>query len=204
MQKENTTTVVPKEDLQSALSNNTIKGVLTRVFKLFLKSFGKDKTAVWNHLMECYVNDPNNNIPNDRSKQTSAKGNAKREYLAPQLSWTKFAEAMRFAQFEKLEIIFIVTDRDGQKMKLNEVLDFTSDLGFDQGNELINDHVQQADPGIFRNEKAGDARTIAIAGGNKPAIRGRDWLSRPKVDLNQVITDNTVKSTDEDKDDTPF
>ena len=34
------TTVIPKEDLEAALNNPTIKGVLTRVYKLFVVSFG--------------------------------------------------------------------------------------------------------------------------------------------------------------------
>ena len=73
MHKDNTTTVVSKEDLQSALSNNTIKGVLTRVFKLYIKAKHKVKTSFWNMLMDRYVNDPATNIPNDRYMQPSAK-----------------------------------------------------------------------------------------------------------------------------------
>jgi hypothetical protein len=106
------TTVIPKEDLEAALNNPTIKGVLTRVYKLFVVSFGKDRTTVWNKLMDQYVVDPNNNIPDDRAKQTSAKGNLKREYLGQQLTWLKFCEAMRFAKFTKLKMTFTATDEN--------------------------------------------------------------------------------------------
>lgn len=93
MHKDNTTTVITKEDLQSALSNNTIKGVLTRVFKLFLKAFQKDKTATWNALMDRYVLDPANNIPDDRSKQTSVRllDRGTNEYLLPLSPQENFA-----------------------------------------------------------------------------------------------------------------
>lgn len=204
MHKDNTTTVVSKEDLQSAVSNNTIKGVLTRVFKLFLKAYGKDKTAVWNQLMDRYVNDPSNNIPNDRSKQTSAKGNAKREYLAPQLSWTKFCEAMRFANFQKLEIVFIATDNDGQMMKLNEVINFDDPIEPDQADSLIDEHVKVIDTGFNMDSKAGDARKIAMSGGLKPVTRGRDWMSNSSLDVDQLIKDNTVKSPIPPEEDIPF
>jgi hypothetical protein len=204
MSKDNTTTVVSKEDLQSAVNNNTIKGVLTRVFKLFLKAYGKDKTAVWNALMDRYVNDPSNNIPNDRSKQTSAKGNAKREYLAPQLSWTKFCEAMRFADFEKLEMIFIATNRDGEKMKLTEVIDFGTPIDPDPQNDLVNDHVQQVNQEFTMSDKASDARQIAMSGGLKPVTRGRDWMSSSRVDIGKLIEDNTVKSPIPPEEDIPF
>ncbi len=204
MHKDNTTTVVSKEDLQSALSNNTIKGVLTRVFKLFLKAYHKDKTAVWNMLMDRYVNDPANNIPNDRSKQTSAKGNAKREYLAPQLSWTKFCEAMRFADFQNLEMIFIATDRSGEKMKLTEVIDFGAPIDPDPQNDIVLTHVHQVQQEFTIKEKAGDARQIAMSGGLKPVTRGRDWMSSSKVDVNKLIADNTVKSPIPPEEDIPF
>ena len=204
MHKDNTTTVITKEDLQSALSNNTIKGVLTRVFKLFLKAFQKDKTATWNALMDRYVLDPANNIPDDRSKQTSAKGNAKREYLAPQLSWTKFCEAMRFADFEKLEMIFVATNRDGERMSLTEVIDFGDPIDSEPENELVNNHVRPVESELPQSAKAGDARSIAINGGSKPMSRGRDWMSNSKMDVNQLIADNTVKSPIPPEEDIPF
>lgn len=205
MHKDNTTTVISKEDLQSAASNNTIKGVLTRVFKMFLKAYGKDKTAVWNSLMDRYVLDPANNIPNDRSKQTSAKGNAKREYLAPQLSWTKFCEAMRFADFEKLEIYFVATDRNGEKMKLTEVIDFGEPIDTEPDNELIQNFVKPVDEAFDANDKAGDARQIALNGNQKKVTRGRDWMTGPsKVDVQQLIKDNTVKSPIPPEDEIPF
>jgi hypothetical protein len=204
MHKDNTSTVISKEDLQSAVSNNTIKGVLTRVFKLFLKAYGKDRTAVWNALMDRYVNDPANNIPADRSKQTSAKGNAKREYLAQQLSWPKYCEAMRFADFKKLEIIFIATDSDGKMMKLNEVIDFSTPMDTED-TDFIKDHVSDVSMAEFQvNEKAADAREAAMRGGQKPILRGRDWMTRPIVDVDQVIADNTVKSPIPPEEDIPF
>jgi hypothetical protein len=53
-QKDKKATVVPPEDMEAAIKNPSIKGVLARVFKIFLVSFGKDIVNVWDRLMEYY------------------------------------------------------------------------------------------------------------------------------------------------------
>jgi hypothetical protein len=191
MQRDNVSSVIPKEDLEAATNNNTVKGILTRVFKYFLVSFGKDITSTWNQLMDKYVTDPTNNIPNDRSKQTSAKGNAKREYLAPQLSFAKFCEAMRFAQFKRLDIIFIAEDEKGEVMSQRETLNFESIPSEAFKEDLVEQHVSRGIPKFGMDR---DAREMAKKGNKKPLLRGKDWTQRPIVDTDSVIEDNTVRT----------
>lgn len=198
---ENSTTVIPKENLQSAANNNTVKGVLTRVYKFFMVSFGKDRTPVWNKLMENFINDPVNNIPNSRNKQTSAKGNMKREYLGSQLSWPKFCEAMRFAKFKKLEIIFIVEDENGQRMKMCEELDFQTmdDADFDP--DLLESRVRDvSSAGFFEQLEEPDAREQAKRALDKKSKKpianlGKtsNWVNRQPSDIQDIIKNNTVK-----------
>lgn len=201
---ENSTSVIPKENLQSAANNNTIKGVLTRVYKFFMVSFGKDRTPVWNKLMDSFINDPNNGIPHSKSKQTSAKGNMKREYLGSQLSWPKFCEAMRFAKFAKLEIIFIATDENGQRMKMVEELNFDnmsdSDFEFNflegivqkvENEEEVKEALDTADAKVQANNllQKGFSKSSTGASGSK----GRDWVNRPAKDIQDIINDSIVK-----------
>lgn len=200
---DNTTSVIPKENLQSAANNNTIKGVLTRVYKFFMVSFGKDRTPVWNKLMESFINDPNNGIPHSRNKQTSAKGNMKREYLGSQLSWPKFAEAMKFAKFSKLEIIFIATDENGQRMRMVEELNFDNMTDSDFDFNFLSDIVQNvSEEEIEQALETTDAKAKAnnllqkgnLSNGNNPAVtKGRDWVNRPAKDIQDIINNNIVK-----------
>ena len=189
------TTVIPKEDLEAALNNPTIKGVLTRVYKLFVVSFGKDRTTVWNKLMDQYVVDPNNNIPDDRAKQTSAKGNLKREYLGQQLTWLKFCEAMRFAKFTKLKMTFTATDENGLSMRTEELLNFQNATSDDFIEDIINRRVTSltGDEPPHIGEGT-DAKLVALNRQQRNfATRGKDWVSVPKKHVDALIEEFTIK-----------
>lgn len=209
--KDNSTTVISKEDLLAASNNNTVKGILTRVYKFFMVSFGKHRTPVWNKLMDQYVNDPSNNISSYRSKRTSIRGNMKREYLGPQLSWPKFCEAMRFARFKKLEIVFIAEDEDGNTMTMRENLDFASIPDSDFAEDIVESRVAPYKRELDLNGIGEDAKKAIIAAmgsskvymashnnnnasaPNKPTTRGKDWVSRPPTEVQTIIENNTVK-----------
>ena len=195
-QKDKKATVVPPEDLQAAINNPSIKGVLARVFKIFLVSFGKDIVNVWDRMMEAYVTDPSNNIPNDRAKQTSAKGNMKREYLGPNLSFAKFCEAMRFAKFKRLRIIFSATDEKGVTHRLTEEIDFEN---INAAEFVVEDYVKSAvtteeQSPVLQDSDVKDAMELI----NKPRAkaplpRGKDWLVLPNSKVQSIIEENTIK-----------
>lgn len=195
-QKDKKASVVPPEDLQAAINNPSIKGVLARVFKIFLVSFGKDIVNVWDRMMEAYVTDPSNNIPNDRAKQTSAKGNMKREYLGPNLSFAKFCEAMRFAKFKRLRIIFSATDEKGVTHRLTEEIDFEN---INAAEFVVEDYVKSAvtteeQSPVLQDSDVKDAMELI----NKPRVkaplpRGKDWLVLPNSKVQSIIEENTIK-----------
>ncbi len=195
-QKDKKASVVPPEDLQAAINNPSIKGVLARVFKIFLVSFGKDIVNVWDRMMEAYVTDPSNNIPNDRAKQTSAKGNMKREYLGPNLSFAKFCEAMRFAKFKRLRIIFSATDEKGVTHRLTEEIDFEN---INAAEFVVEDYVKSAvtteeQSPVLQDSDVKDAMELI----NKPRAkaplpRGKDWLVLPNSKVQSIIEENTIK-----------
>src|SRR5574343_85531 len=196
-QKDKKASVVPPEDLQAAINNPSIKGVLARVFKIFLVSFGKDIVNVWDRMMEAYVTDPSNNIPNDRAKQTSAKGNMKREYLGPNLSFAKFCEAMRFAQFKELEMIFTATDENGVKHRLKEEINFeninSSEFEID---DFLKSTVTTVDSSLPQSD--GEVINAMDMIYKKPRQRqnlsqGKDWVSLPTTTVNSIIEENTIK-----------
>ncbi len=190
--KDTSTSVIPREDLRSAANNNTVKGVLTRVYKFFMVSFGKDKTAVWNRLMDNYVNNPDNNVPELRGKRTSIRGNMKREYLGSQLSWPKFVEALRFSGFKKLEIVFIAEDEFGNRQSMREELNFSDipDNAFEEN--LVESRVFPArEAKVEEAFDAMDARE-AIIGSRMTKTRSSDWASRPETNVDEIILNNIV------------
>ena len=206
--QDNETDVITREEIQTALANKTIKGVLSRVFKVFMLAYGKAKIPVWNNLMEDYVKDPSNNIPDDRAKQTSAKGNIKREYLGPQLSWPKFCSAFKFAQFSKLEVVFVATDRNGVEQFMREEINF-EDMGSyeDEENPIaskINTPIDRIRLKDYEDNTGASALNYAQNNGKPTAKSYRSaWLDKPfKVTTDKqtdlIISKNTIKSIDAD------
>lgn len=93
--------------------NNThgVGGVLSRLFRQMLMDFGIDG-ARYSSLLTRFMNDPANNIPNNRADRASKIGNFNKEFGKPSMSWKKFVEAIRLLQFHgEIELIIRGTSR---------------------------------------------------------------------------------------------
>lgn len=184
--------VVSKEDLIASSNNRTVKAVLSRVFKFFLVCFGKDNSVTWDKLMDAYINNPENNIPSFQQKRTSIRGNMKREYLGPQLSWPKFCEAMKFADYKKLTIIFIAEDENGRAIKLAEEVNFDQVSANDTAEDLIKSRAVEISGDYSLDDiKGEDGKEIINRG--KEKAKASVWLSKPISDIQSIIANNIVK-----------
>lgn len=74
-------------------------GVLSRLFRQMLMDFRIDG-ARYASLLTKFMDDPLNNVPNNRADRASKVGNFNKEFGKPSMSWKKFVEAMRLLQFQ--------------------------------------------------------------------------------------------------------
>lgn len=157
-----------------------VGGILARLFRQMLMDFNINGSK-YSSLLLHFMDDPVNNIPNNRVDRASRIGNFNKEFGKPSMSWKKFIEAVRLLQFhDDVELIIRGTSRlNGQvtehktKFKLGgyrgreddddvELIDEKEILGNSENNELsgkITEHSSKFNLAAYRNYVTGDKVT---------------------------------------------
>lgn len=87
-------------------------GTLARLFRTILSDLnigGYQFTL----LMTKFLNDPRNNIPDNKQDQTSNRGNLNKEFQKGTMTWKVFCKALRFLQFTRFKVIIQAERADG-------------------------------------------------------------------------------------------
>jgi hypothetical protein len=76
----------------------SVRGARTLLTKLWRRILAERKITPykWNTLMEYYLNDPTEKIPNTSSARSSARGNLNKELKDHSMTWNVFEKAIRF------------------------------------------------------------------------------------------------------------
>lgn len=87
-------------------------GLLSKLFRVMLKDM-KVTGYRFSLLMEKYLNDPKNNVPNNLKERTSNRGNTNKELSNPRMSWKVFAKAMSFLRLRGFRLTIEAWHPDG-------------------------------------------------------------------------------------------
>lgn len=71
------------------------RGILARMFRKILAD-ANIKYWEWDSLMERYLNNPRNRVPNNTKDRSSARGNLNKELYRETMTWKVFDKALRF------------------------------------------------------------------------------------------------------------
>lgn len=98
-----------KKVLYSIHQGNFIKSggsdsILASMFQLIIWQLGI-KEVGWNTLMQRYLLDPSNNIPNNDRAHALERGNLQKELLNNRMSWKVFCKGLKFINLPKFEFI---------------------------------------------------------------------------------------------------
>ena len=88
-------------------------GVLSRLWRQMLMDMGIGPVH-YDMLLQRYVTDPRNGIPNNRKDQTSARGNIVKELAKPHMTWKVFCKGLRYLSIVKFELIIKAYHYDGR------------------------------------------------------------------------------------------
>lgn len=114
-------------------------GVLARLFRIILLNLNVTP-ARFGSLLQQYILDPRNGVPENKKDQTSARGNLTKEFYKPQMTWKVFLKAMRFLRIKK--IVFIVElhhSGPGNKTTLHSTDVNLGDPGMIEALEAVDD-----------------------------------------------------------------
>lgn len=90
-------------------------GVLSRLWRNMLDDLGINKSGKFDQLLNAYLRDGRNGIPNNRKDITSARGNLVKELTKTQMTWKVFMKAMKFLQLTEIELTITATHANGRK-----------------------------------------------------------------------------------------
>lgn len=122
----------PDKDIKKTFGAN---GVLSRLFRQMLLDLNVGPSRFGSLLQE-YILDPRNGVPNNKKDQTSMRGNLTKEFSRPQMTWKVFCKALRFLQITKIEFVIKAHHRTGRSTIHSTVVDFG---GSYQAEKVIND-----------------------------------------------------------------
>jgi hypothetical protein len=110
----------PDKDIKKTFGAN---GVLSRLFRQMLLDLNIGPSRFGSLLQE-YILDPRNGVPNNKKDQTSMRGNLTKEFSRPQMTWKVFCKALRFLQIKKIEFVIKAHHRIGKSTIHSSVVDF--------------------------------------------------------------------------------
>lgn len=88
-------------------------GLLSKLWRVILKdlNIGGYRFSV---LMDRFLNDPNNQVPDNPKERFNNRGNLNKEMSNPTMSWKVFCKCMRFLQFTEFRITLEARHTDGK------------------------------------------------------------------------------------------
>lgn len=96
----------------------------------------------WQVLMDRYLNDPSNNIPNNKIDQSTARGNLTKELCKRRMTWKSFLKGLKFFGFIKFELTLKLYDEIGN----TEIFKVTKNLqGYSGENDPLSLSLEDDD-----------------------------------------------------------
>lgn len=131
----------PDKDIKKTHGAN---GVLSRLFRQMLLDLNIGPSRFGSLLQE-YILDPRNGVPNNKKDQTSMRGNLTKEFSRPQMTWKVFCKALRFLQITKIEFVIKAYHRTGRSTIHSTVVALP---GAYQAEQALEDFDSNKDEGL--------------------------------------------------------
>lgn len=91
----------------------------------------------WDSLVNRYIRDPRNSIPNNDRDRSSERGNLRKELLKDKMTWKVFCKGMRLLNFPRFDLTLTIYHNDIKKT----VSDHT--LKINLGEAIFDDDIEQ-------------------------------------------------------------
>lgn len=116
-----------KVDIRQSAAKNGHKlaganGVLSRLFLTILNDLGI-RWLLLDKLLDSYIRDTRNGIPNNRKDMTTAKGNLVAFITSPQMTWKTFTKTLRILRFTKVTLSITAEHMSGKKTVHSTVIE---------------------------------------------------------------------------------
>lgn len=110
----------PNKEIDQTYGTN---GVLAKHWRIILAELNIT-TQKWLSLMADFVYDLRNGVPNNKSDQTSFRGNLTKELSRDQLTWKSFCRGLRFLKVRRMRIVTYLEHENGHISVHESKVDF--------------------------------------------------------------------------------
>ena len=91
--------------LGSDVKTASTDSILASIYQNILAVCLQHSWPRFNRLMEDFLSDVRNNIPQNIKEKSSARGNLRKELLRPVMTWKVFCKGLRFLKIKRFTII---------------------------------------------------------------------------------------------------
>lgn len=117
-------------------------GILSRLFRQMMLDLNISPLKI-HELMQAYILDPRNGVPNNRRDQISERGNLTKELARPQMTWKIFCKSLRFIGIRKVRLTLVATHANGVETTHGTFIDFGSRRDTEEFNKSLNQPEDQ-------------------------------------------------------------
>jgi len=135
MSNDNLTRLLTDQD-KGITKTHGSNGVLSRLWRQMLKdmNIGPSKFGA---LLQSYILDPRNRVPNNRKDQISTRGNLTKEFARPQMTWKVFCKALRFLNINKIKFVIEAYHANGQVSLHSTMVNFGTNIPMEIGSDHL-------------------------------------------------------------------
>lgn len=101
-----------------------IRGILAALFRRILSQIGMNGMR-WSALMNDFLRDPRNGVPDNSRDQTSSRGNIMKEFAKDTMTFLVFCKGLRFLQAIRVDFIVRIHWKTKQITQHSTSLDLT-------------------------------------------------------------------------------
>ena len=103
-------------------STADVSSVLSKIFRKFVFSTGRNPIQKWNEYMNEYIDNTNKSRPLTPKQSTYTRGNTKSELMKDKMSWFVFCKGLRFLRFTKFRVIIIASNESNESYYVDETV----------------------------------------------------------------------------------
>lgn len=97
----------------SKITTASTDSILASLYQKILDICTGRQLQQFNRLMEDFLGDVRNNIPQNIKERSSARGNLRKELLRPVMTWKVFCKGLRFLKIKRFSIIIRLYHTNG-------------------------------------------------------------------------------------------
>lgn len=98
--------------IDKRIESGGVDSILAVLMRKIMVEIGTANATTFDRLLERFISNPANGVPNNVKERSSARGNLRKELLRAVMSWRVFCKAIRFNNVPRFDITITLYHRN--------------------------------------------------------------------------------------------